>query len=95
VDDFIRSHDRLFVVEMNRGGQMHKLLVVSHPESAAKLVKVAFSDGLPATASWVREGILGQMNGASSSASKSPAAKKVPAKKATAKRAVTKKKGAK
>ena len=58
VDEFIRTHDQVFVVDMNRGGQMHKLLVVSHPESAMKLIKVAFNDGLPATAKWVRESVL-------------------------------------
>jgi 2-oxoglutarate ferredoxin oxidoreductase subunit alpha len=63
VDEFIKEHDQIFVVEMNRGGQMHKLLVVSHPDSATKLIKVSFNDGLPATAKWVRESILSKVEG--------------------------------
>ncbi len=90
VDEFIRTHDQLFVVDMNRGGQMHKLLAVSHPESAAKLIKVAFNDGLSATASWVRESVLMKTNGRPSSAKKA-AAKKTIAKKAAPKKAVSKK----
>jgi len=93
VDEFIRNHDRVFVVEMNRGGQMHKLLAVSHPQSATKFVKVAFNDGLSATASWVRESILtASKNG--KTASKQMAARKT-IKKVTTQKASSKKKGAK
>jgi 2-oxoglutarate ferredoxin oxidoreductase subunit alpha len=63
VDEFIKEHNQIFVVEMNRGGQMHKLLTVSHPDSATKLIKVAFNDGLPATAKWVRESIFSKVEG--------------------------------
>jgi 2-oxoglutarate ferredoxin oxidoreductase subunit alpha len=58
VDEFVRSHDQIYVVEMNRDGQLHQLLMVAYPEAAMKLVSVAHSDGLPASARWVREGIL-------------------------------------
>jgi len=91
VDKFLREHDQVFVVDMNRGGQMHKLLIVSHPESATKLIKVAFNDGLSATASWVRESILSvSANGKSASAKKAVAKKAAP-KKAAAKKAAGKK----
>ncbi len=98
VDEFIRTHDQLFVVEMNRGGQMHKLLAISHPESATRLVKLAFNDGLPATASWVREGVLKKLNGKASSANgKKPATDKAAPKmvKKVSANKVTLKKGAK
>jgi 2-oxoglutarate ferredoxin oxidoreductase subunit alpha len=99
VCDFIRSHDQVFVVEMNRGGQMHKLLSVATPDSAIKLFKVAFNDGLPATAAWVREGILDKLNGkALSPNGKKPATRKAApklVKLVATKKATPKKKGVK
>ena len=55
---FIESHEQNFVVEMNRDGQMYQLLLVEYPHLADKLTSVAFNDGLPATAKWVKDGIL-------------------------------------
>ncbi len=55
---FVESHDEVFVVEMNRDGQLHQLLTIEYPQSATKFKSVAFGDGLPASAKWVREGIL-------------------------------------
>jgi 2-oxoglutarate ferredoxin oxidoreductase subunit alpha len=53
VHDFVRDHRRIYVVEMNRDGQMHKLLSLDIPEAVQKLVSVAKVDGLPLTAEWV------------------------------------------
>jgi len=58
VDEFVRTHDQVYVVEMNRDGQLHQLLVLANPESAMKLISVAYGDGMPASARWVREGIF-------------------------------------
>jgi len=58
VDEFVRTHDQIYVVEMNRDGQLNQLLTVAYPESATKFLSVAFGDGMPASAKWVREGIL-------------------------------------
>lgn len=58
VRKFVEQHDPLYVVEMNRDGQMQQLLTIAYPGFAAKLNSVACSDGLPATAKWVRDGIL-------------------------------------
>ena len=58
VQKFIESHEHNYVVEMNRDGQMYQLLLVEYPQLADKLTSVAFNDGLPATAKWVRESIL-------------------------------------
>jgi len=58
VSKFIESHEQNFVVEMNRDGQMYQLLLVEYPHLADKLTSVAFNDGLPATAKWVKESIL-------------------------------------
>jgi len=74
-DEFVRTHDQIYVVEMNRDGQLHKLLTLAYPESAMSLISVAFGDGMPASARWVREGILAKANGAKP-ARKSTATKK-------------------
>ncbi|MGD8404308.1 MAG: 2-oxoacid:acceptor oxidoreductase subunit alpha [Anaerolineales bacterium] len=58
VPEFIESHEQNFVVEMNRDGQMYQLLLVEYPHLAEKLTSVAFNDGLPATAKWVKDSIL-------------------------------------
>ena len=62
VDDFVHAHDQIYVVEMNRDGQLHTLLTVAYPEAALNLKSVAFGDGMPASARWVREGILAKAN---------------------------------
>jgi 2-oxoglutarate ferredoxin oxidoreductase subunit alpha len=60
VTDFISKYEQIFVVEQNRDGQMKQLLTIEYPESAARFKSVAHGDGMPATAKWVREGILSQ-----------------------------------
>jgi len=58
VGEFIRSHPRNYVVEMNRDGQLHQLLTIDHPAHALQLRSLAYTDGLPLTARRVRQGIL-------------------------------------
>jgi 2-oxoglutarate ferredoxin oxidoreductase subunit alpha len=58
VDEFVKNYDQIFVVEMNRDGQLHQLLSLAYPEHVMKLKSVAYGDGMPASAKWVREGIL-------------------------------------
>ena len=58
VEKFIQSHEHNYVIEMNRDGQMYQLLLTEYPHLANKLTSVAFNDGLPATAKWVKESIL-------------------------------------
>ena len=57
VHQFVQSHQRIYVVEMNRDGQMHSLLRLDLPESAIKLISTARLDGLPLTAEWVADQI--------------------------------------
>jgi hypothetical protein len=58
VDEFVRTHDQVYVVDMNRDGQMYTVLVLAYPQFATRLFSVACNDGLPASAKWIREGIL-------------------------------------
>ena len=55
---FIQKHKRLYVIELNVQGQMHSLLQLHVPERATDLHSHACLDGLPLTASMVRDAIL-------------------------------------
>lgn len=58
VEQFVRDHDRVYVVELNRDGQLYQLLKVNLPvELLPKLRSAAHSDGMPLSARWVREEI--------------------------------------
>ena len=57
---FIAAHDRCYVVELNRDGQMHTILSAELPGLATRLVALAHLDGMPLTARWVVEAILAQ-----------------------------------
>ena len=59
VRQFIAEYDRLYVVELNTDGQMHKLLQLHTPEYATKLVSIAYNDGLPLTPRFVTDQING------------------------------------
>jgi 2-oxoglutarate ferredoxin oxidoreductase subunit alpha len=58
VSKFIESYRVVYVVELNRDGQMHKLLQLDYPRAAGKLVSLTKHDGLPLNARWVKESIL-------------------------------------
>ena len=60
VTEFVKKHDQVFVVEMNRDGQLNQLLTLEYSLIASKIKSVAYGDGMPASAKWVREGILAQ-----------------------------------
>ncbi len=60
--DFIRNQEKIYVVENNRDGQMHSILSLELPEKATDLISLAFIDGLPLNAEWIRESILQEEN---------------------------------
>jgi 2-oxoglutarate ferredoxin oxidoreductase subunit alpha len=53
VFDFISAHERVFVVEQNRDGQLRTLLVNEGSVDPAKLVPVKHYDGTPITARFI------------------------------------------
>jgi 2-oxoglutarate/2-oxoacid ferredoxin oxidoreductase subunit alpha len=57
VKEFVARHDKVYVIELNRDGQMHAILQTEMPEMATKLHSLAFMDGMPLTARWVVEAI--------------------------------------
>ena len=55
VKQFIANHDRVYVVELNRDGQLHGILASEMPDLASKLRSIAYLDGMPMTARWLVE----------------------------------------
>ncbi|HLE13560.1 MAG TPA: 2-oxoacid:acceptor oxidoreductase subunit alpha [Anaerolineales bacterium] len=58
VTDFVRDHEKVYVIEMNRDGQLHQLLSLEYANQCVKLISLAYLDGLPMTARYVEEAIL-------------------------------------
>lgn len=58
VKAFVAQHERVYVIELNRDGQMHNILQSEMPEMATKLKSLTFMDGMPLTARWVVEALL-------------------------------------
>ncbi|MEZ0123324.1 MAG: 2-oxoacid:acceptor oxidoreductase subunit alpha [Candidatus Reddybacter sp.] len=50
VTDFIENHDRIFVIEQNRDGQMRKLMIIECDLNPKKLLSYTHYDGMPMTA---------------------------------------------
>jgi 2-oxoglutarate ferredoxin oxidoreductase subunit alpha len=62
VDEFVRRHDKVIVLEVNRDGQMYGILRKEiATELVPKLYSVAFSDGLPPKAAEYAEAIIGTL----------------------------------
>jgi 2-oxoglutarate ferredoxin oxidoreductase subunit alpha len=61
VEEFIRRHDRVYVVEQNRDAQMLKLLRMDvDPSLQTRLRSVLHYNGLPIDARSISDGITAQ-----------------------------------
>lgn len=58
VREFIASHARNYVVELNRDGQLEQILSLEISEYSEKLISISVIGGLPLTAAWTAENIL-------------------------------------
>ncbi len=58
VDEFLRTHERVYVVELNRDGQLRQILLINYPQYAMRLIKMARTNGLPLSARWIKDEIL-------------------------------------
>ncbi len=107
VEDFINSHDKVFVIEQNRDAQMRSLLMIEMDAEPKKLVSVLNYDGMPITADNILNQVKTNLSSkglGSKAAAKKPVVlkvveskkvapkKKVVAKKKTVKKEVAKKK---
>ncbi len=63
VDDFIASHETVFVIEQNRDAQMKSLLVNECEVSPKDLISILNYDGMPITARKIRESIASVVRG--------------------------------
>lgn len=50
---FLKEYERIYVVELNRDGQMKQLLTMHFSEYGAKLRQVSHIDGMPISARWI------------------------------------------
>ncbi len=60
IRDFIDAHQRVYVIELNRDGQMHQILKIEYPELATKMVSLPKHDGMPLSARFVTEAVLAE-----------------------------------
>ena len=57
VEEFIAAHDKVFVVEQNRDGQLRSLLINELEIDPKKLLKILHYDGTPITARFIAKAI--------------------------------------
>ena len=72
VDAFLRSHDRMFVVEQNRDAQLRSLLTLETGVAKHQLYSVLAYGGLPLQANQVVESIVHQIRGTGRSPAPAP-----------------------
>jgi 2-oxoglutarate ferredoxin oxidoreductase subunit alpha len=58
VAEFVKQHDRVYVIEQNRDGQLAERIKLESPERAARVKSVLHYDGLPLDAQSVVDGVL-------------------------------------
>ncbi|HLZ21620.1 MAG TPA: 2-oxoacid:acceptor oxidoreductase subunit alpha [Ktedonobacterales bacterium] len=58
--DFVTKYERIYVIENNFDGQMHKILLTEAPQHATSLISIAKCDGLPFTGRWIARSIAQQ-----------------------------------
>ena len=63
VIEFVHSHERNYVIELNRDGQLHQILRLEIPDCSMKLISLSHLDGLPLTAQWVVSNIIAKEEG--------------------------------
>jgi 2-oxoglutarate ferredoxin oxidoreductase subunit alpha len=58
VREFLEKHDRTYVIELNRDGQVHQILRIDLADLSDKMTSLPKHDGMPLTARFVYETIL-------------------------------------
>ncbi len=61
--EFIDAHDRIFVIEQNRDGQLRKLLIGECDINPRKLQALTYYAGMPITARYIRDAIRSGVGG--------------------------------
>jgi len=60
VIEFIQEHERVYVIEMNRDGQLHQILTLEMPDQCTILRSLTHNNGLPLTATWIKNALLAE-----------------------------------
>jgi 2-oxoglutarate ferredoxin oxidoreductase subunit alpha len=60
---FLDQHEKIYVIEANRDGQMAQLLKMNFPEFGKKIESIAHMDGLSLSAEWIYNKILKSEDG--------------------------------
>lgn len=60
ISEFIKNHDRVYVLENNHDGQLVQIIRMEHPEDITHVVSLTLGDGLPMTARFVVESVKAQ-----------------------------------
>jgi len=58
VGEFIEGKRTVYIVELNRDGQLFQILNMEHPNVCGKMVSLPKHDGLPLSATWLTNAIL-------------------------------------
>ena len=58
VEAFVNRYDSIYVIEMNRDGQMHGIIASEMPQHVMKMTSVAHLDGQPLTGPFVMNSVL-------------------------------------
>jgi len=58
--EFIASHARNYVLELNRDGQLYEILSLEISEYSQKMISISEIGGMPMTAEWAVEKIINQ-----------------------------------
>lgn len=61
VENFIKSHTKILVIEQNRDGQMAQVIRSEYPQWANKIISICHYDGTPMTAESIFEPIIQKM----------------------------------
>jgi len=53
VQEFIENHETIYIIDMNRDGQLKQLLTLKMPSQASKFKSITKVDGMPLAAKWI------------------------------------------
>lgn len=58
VCEFIEGKQRVYIVELNRDGQLYQILNMNYPNVCGKMVSLPKHDGLPLSATWLMNAVM-------------------------------------
>lgn len=62
VDKFVENHEKIFIVENNRDGQLSQILCLNYPDHASKFISISRSNGMSLSAAWIEEKVVSYLH---------------------------------